>query len=355
MELLPENHKNRNYNDISMLRSEFEKEGTVRRLSNHDYYYWKLNNNPIKKGICKIVKSGDKAVSMATVTPKKMLFKNKQITCGEIGDTFTSSDFQRKGLFTKLVNSARNKAEEEDIKFIYGTPNHNSLPGYKKKLQFDVIPSLDLFNFLYPIKIIPLLNKKINNKFISIIFSVFISPLLKIKGIFANPYIDKKIKIQLFDEFDQNFDQIWIKEGGKYDAITIRNLDYIKWRFLENPEEYTIYTAKKNNSYIGYIVLKEGRWENLKVGYIADIFTIDSGNQAVFNSLIYYAKKHFISKKFDMISLWLQKGIYTDKLKLFGFIEYKSIPVICYINKFGKDVLSKNINWYFTMSDSDNI
>ena len=38
----------------------------------------KLNNNPITNGICKIVIVGERAVSMTTATPKKMLL-NKQV------------------------------------------------------------------------------------------------------------------------------------------------------------------------------------------------------------------------------------------------------------------------------------
>ena len=94
---------------------------------------------------------------------------------------------------------------------------------------------------------------------------------------------------------------------------------------------------------------------NLKVGYIADIFTVEYGKQTVFNSLINYAKEHFISKDIDMISTWVQNVIYSKKLKSFGFLKFKYMPVICYANKLGTKILNGKMNWYFTMADSDNI
>jgi len=355
MELLPKNHTGQNYNDISLLKSEFQSNDTDRRSGNHNYYSWKLDSNPIKKGLCKIIEVDGRVISTATVTPKKMILNKKEVVCGELGDGFTSTDFQKKGLFTKIVDSVRIQAEEDNIDFIYGTPINFLLSVYKHKLDFLQIPSLNVFNFIYPIRISKILNKKINNKLLSLIISLFITPLLKIKTIIMSPPLDSEIKIEALDKLDKSFNKIWEKEGPKYDCIMIRNLEYIKWRFLENPDTYNLYIAIKNGEKVGYIVLKEGLWKNLKVGYIADIFTIDTGDQAVFNSLIYYAKNHFISKGFDMLSIWIQKGVYTDKLKSFGFRKFRYMPVICYINKFGSDIISKNINWYFTMSDSDNI
>ena len=75
MELTPKDHNNKNFNDISLLKGEFQNKNTLRRSDNHDYYSWKLNNNPITNGICKIVIVGERAVSMTTATTKKNAVK----------------------------------------------------------------------------------------------------------------------------------------------------------------------------------------------------------------------------------------------------------------------------------------
>ncbi len=355
MELTAKNHTGDNFNDIGLLRSEFQMENTSRRSGNSDYYSWKIKKNPFKEGICKVVQIENKTVSMTTITPKKFLMINEEMICAEIGDTFTSTDYQRRGLFTRLVNSARDEAEKHGINFIYGTPNTNSLPGYQKKLNFGIIPNLQVYNFVYPINMTKILDKKINNVFISSILSSTISPFFKIKKMISIPDIDKKIQVFPFTESENYIDEIWEEEGSKYDCITIRNSEYIKWRYLENPDNYNFLLATKHEKPVGYIVLKDGLWNSLRVGYIADIFTVDEGDQIVFNSLIEYARKYFINKGFDMISMWIQKGVYTNRLKSFGFRQYKSIPVICYNNDLGDRIISKNLRWYFTMSDSDNI
>lgn len=355
MKLTAKNHKGDNYNDIGLLRSEFQKKNTSRRSSNGGYYSWKIKKNPFKEGICKIVHIEDKTVSMTTITPKKFLMMNEEIICAEIGDTFTSADYQRKGLFTRLVDSARNEAEKNGINFIYGTPNTNSLPGYQKKLNFGIIPNLQIYNFVYPINITKILNVKINNVFISSLMSSIVTPFFKIKKMISFPDIDKSIQIFPFTKSEDYIDEIWEEEGSKYDCINIRNSEYIKWRYLDNPDSYNFLLATKDKKPVGYIVLKDGLWNNLKVGYIADIFTVDRGDQIVFKSLIEYARKYFINEGFDMISMWIQKGVYANRLGSFGFRQYKSIPVICYNNDLRDRIISKNLKWYFTMSDSDNI
>jgi hypothetical protein len=58
----------------------------------------------------------------------------ERVLAAQSGDTMTDPDHQKKGLFIKLAGSSYELAERSGIKFIFGFPNENSLPGFQRKL-----------------------------------------------------------------------------------------------------------------------------------------------------------------------------------------------------------------------------
>lgn len=64
--------------------------------------------------------------------PIKVIFNNKELVAAQSGDTMTLVDHRGKGLFTKLAKHTFKYAAEVGVAFIFGFPNNNSLPGFKK-------------------------------------------------------------------------------------------------------------------------------------------------------------------------------------------------------------------------------
>lgn len=70
------------------------------------------------------------------VFPVRMLVNGKQVLAAQSGDTMTSPKHQRKGLFTKLAGMTYDLCKEEGIAIVFGFPNHNSFPGFERKLNW---------------------------------------------------------------------------------------------------------------------------------------------------------------------------------------------------------------------------
>ncbi|MDB0037793.1 GNAT family N-acetyltransferase [bacterium] len=68
--------------------------------------------------------------------PLKFSYNQKGFIVAQSGDTMTSPDHQRKGLFTKLAEKTYEVCEAENIEFVFGFPNENSLPGFQRKLNW---------------------------------------------------------------------------------------------------------------------------------------------------------------------------------------------------------------------------
>jgi GNAT superfamily N-acetyltransferase len=61
------------------------------------------------------------------------------ISAAQSGDTMTDPDYRGQGLFIELAKITYQEARKQGIELIFGFPNENSLPGFKKHLgwQFD--------------------------------------------------------------------------------------------------------------------------------------------------------------------------------------------------------------------------
>jgi GNAT superfamily N-acetyltransferase len=66
------------------------------------------------------------------VYPCKIIKDGVHVLCAQSGDTLTHPDHRRKGLFEKLFEMTKRKCLDLGIKFLFGFPNSNSAPGFKK-------------------------------------------------------------------------------------------------------------------------------------------------------------------------------------------------------------------------------
>ena len=102
-------------------------------------FFWKIFTNPFGKGFVNAIHHEGNIVATTSITPKSLFIKQVEYTAAEIGDTYTDRKFQGRGLFSLLVNESRKVANDAEIKFIYGTPNNQSLPGYIKNTGFNIV------------------------------------------------------------------------------------------------------------------------------------------------------------------------------------------------------------------------
>ncbi|QQR87486.1 MAG: GNAT family N-acetyltransferase [Flavobacteriales bacterium] len=64
----------------------------------------------------------------------KVQYQGVVRTVAQSGDTMTAPDHQRKGLFVRLARATYELAQREQVDFVFGFPNENSLPGFRDKL-----------------------------------------------------------------------------------------------------------------------------------------------------------------------------------------------------------------------------
>lgn len=84
-------------------------------------------------GFLAMTKNGQPAAYYG-VFPIIVELLGERVLAAQSGDTMTDPDHQKRGLFIKLAGLSYELAEQSGVKFVFGFPNENSLPGFQRKL-----------------------------------------------------------------------------------------------------------------------------------------------------------------------------------------------------------------------------
>ncbi|MBI3139678.1 MAG: GNAT family N-acetyltransferase [Sphingobacteriales bacterium] len=96
------------------------------------------------------------------VFPHLVFREHEKILVAQSGDTMTHSAHRKKGLFVTLARLTYAECEKKGIRYIYGFPNDNSLPGFLKHLQWKEVDQVTRYDLKLTFKTFPLsrLSKK---------------------------------------------------------------------------------------------------------------------------------------------------------------------------------------------------
>lgn len=342
---------------ISEFRKNFFPDDSSIRSHEPEYYGWKCYQNPFQPGEMWLAEDGDMLVGIKSMIPKRMKISGEVVVGAETGDTFTHPDYQRRGIFTNLFKVARESGLDGRMGFIYGTPNENSLPGYVRKLAYKQIP-IKLRNLIKPVNPKQLLKAKLRLSPLATVLSPIVEIASKAMFTIGTRGITKSnIFVHQELTFPTDIDALWQQASTNYEVILVRTKDYLEWRYVTNPDSYSILVAgDEGGGILGYMVIKTGfLYTNVPVGFIVDFFTLEH-DPNIFKKLLVDAFKEFYQRKVNFVSTYTVKGSFYDRILVrAGFFPYNEVPLICYDNELVRQVSSKACKWHFTMGDTDNI
>ena len=320
------------------------------RYGQMGYFYWKLLKNKTSNGFINSYIDKDKIIATTSIVPKTILYKSKEYLVAEICDGFVDQKYQGKGLFINLIK--KSKKDAKNFHFIYGTPNHLSLPVFLNNTSFQKINFFEVYSFIYPLSIKKKIRKRIGNNlasFINIFYKFYVKSeitLARFRYNFSRTYTYKQI-----DSLDESFNIFWNKASKEWDFIFIRNKKMLSWRFDENPTAYNKIIFKKDSITIGYIVYTYSYEDDSRI-IIAD-FLFLKGHYKAFDYSLFILKEIALKKGISGISLWnsLRSG-FTKILFKNRFYKNNEVPIIV---DNGNNEIMECKNVHFTISDSDNI
>ena len=319
------------------------------------YFNWKIIENYLQPGIINLIKDNKKIASVTSITPKSLIYEGEAVKAAEIGDTYTDPTYQRQGMFALLINQTRKDAEKTGIKFIYGTPNQESLPGYEKKANFIKIQNIKIKSLILPIDYRYVIQKKsswIISNLASPLFTILFYFFHKIKiFVFFN---DKSFNYELVGELPQDWDEFWSRAKKGYSFILNRNFKATSWRYFSNPNKYSMIIIRKNKTLVGYIVYRIIADEASKSIMIADYLSLPGQEKSIFKGINHIVEYAFLTGASNLVIWCTEKSPFYNIFKFYGFLSRGRIPLICFKN----EIFNKIVNcasFHFTMGDSDNV
>jgi len=342
---------------ISEFRKTFFEYNPSIRSYEPEYYEWKCYRNPILPGEMWLAEDGDEVVAIRNFTPKRMKILGNVVIGAQMADSFTHPDYQRRGIFATLSKAVRKSALDKGINFIYNVPTKGtSLPAHIKGLEHMLVPA-GVRSLVHVISSKQLLKTKLRFSLLASVFSPMIDTVSQtIFRIGVRGTTKSDVIIYTEPSFPDDIDTLWEQVSKNYDVMLARTKDYLEWRYITNPDAYSILIARnRDGAILGYMVIKIGFSENTPMGFICDFLTIED-DPNVFKKLLSASLEEFSHGKVGSVSTWAVKGSFYYKILVkLGFLPHSDTSLMCYENELGSQIVSHAYKWHFTMGDSDGI
>jgi GNAT superfamily N-acetyltransferase len=340
---------------ISQFRKAFWEAQETGRSSEPEYYEWKCFKNTYQPGEMWLAEDGDTVVGMKSMVPRRMKVLGAEAAGAETGDTFTHPGYQRRGIFTGLFEAAkRHRGLDTRLDFIYGLPNEISLLGYERKLDYAQVP-VKVRSLALPLNPRLVLQTKVP-AFLAAILSpavrLFYRTAFKIG---TRSSVKSEVKLGIEPAFPEDIGAVWEQVSRNYDVSVVRDKSYLEWRYVTNPDAYSIFIARDGGgASLGYLVTRF-HGGTLPTGYVCDFLTLEN-DPDIFRALLAGAVADFSKKGAALALAYAVKGGFYDRLmRRAGFLPRAGHIIITYNSELGRRVLSGNYRWHFTMGDSDHV
>lgn len=356
-------------NEIDAFRGLFE--SVFNKKMTTKLWKWKYLENPMASNqpLIYIADYEGKMVGARPLLPTQMKIGNKILKVTQPCDAMVHPEHRRKGIFTKMDSFCVEEAKRRGYSLFYGFPNQFVYMNVRKKYQkaksrgWEIISEKDFsYKIFSPEKVVSSqISRKIFRNIAEVVLRFLSSRKSKLPSITPARSYDIDEERMITEEFFE----LWKRFSSNLKINTVRNTEYLKWRFLKHPEnDYWFFTARKNKELLGYFVTSIVKNQDLVEGRIVD-YIIKDESREVFLSLLLEALEKFKKEGCDLVSTWaFTQPEFQRVLDRSGFIKTSSFPYNIFVNagffvvrKVASDCLPVNPleekSWYITQADSD--
>jgi len=345
-----------------------------------EHFKWKLEQNPAGRGFLTCAVANDEVVGTASITPKRIWYRNQVVSGGEAGDIYSHpeyrkpknkgkrasqkrSNYSEKSIFGRLATLNTIRALERGVNVIYGVPNAAASPGWKR-MGYRVHP-MHLVNLHRP----SILSVFSRWKLAAFSEKSFLKPLIRILSAFEGLLESVSFKswqakkkrmgysIERKRDSTSDLDDLWDRVKSQREFSLVRDQRYFQHRFVDNPlAKYEIYTVSHKGMLCGVIVSRVHlTGSGLNGCTIAD-WLYDESKEHLFPVMLAYVIHDQYSKGIRDFNSWCRdrrkEKVVFHKL---GFVSKGNSPIILYPNDLGREILAKCSSLDFTIASSDNI
>lgn len=248
---------------------------------------WQFQDNPA--GHAWIFLAEDRGVvGQYAVIPTRMLWKGREMVCAFSCDTMTHPAYRHQGMFTALADELyRFISQQHDVHTVWGFPNVQSLPGFTRRLNWNIITR-------YPLTIIPLRPFRMLTSFIRYRHGSVELPAKKFIQYPSEPYrILPGLDIVPIREFSDAFDELWNRHKPTSRIVQIRNSRYLNWRYAALPKfGYASFAVHCQHHLSGYLVIRMVTVNGHYFGALMDIFPLPMVDDRITLHLLKFVRRY---------------------------------------------------------------
>ncbi len=341
---------------ISLFERNFKK--TMGPTESKNHFIWEYLNNPLNIVAILIAKNDRDYMAQYALLPKKFSIFNKEYLCCLSLDTVTDVKYRGRGLFPLLANRLYALVKERGFYFTYGFPNKNSADGFFNKLKWIEIKGIGIM-----VKPVYLKNAdysrvpKVGSKYL---VRLMYKSFARLNNLLFKRGMDPSLSFIEYEKYDSIFDGIWSNFDNKEYVISVRDGEYIKWRYFDKPENnYRKFIVINGDNVAGYFVTSEIEKFGIKILFIIDFLLIEK--KYLYDILAYVEK---IAKESGCIMI--SSIVPISFRRIFLLSGFLPLPGVMFPQDLYFGLLPHNINdegmvkkvtdfknWYLSWSDID--
>jgi GNAT superfamily N-acetyltransferase len=290
-----------------------------------DYFDWQFLNNPAGRARIWIAEHESEIIANYVAVPHLFQADDRTTTAWMVQDVMTHPDFRGLGVMHELSRMCRETLCVSEHPVNYTFPNersHNSFirRGWKEAFR------------------IPFRSLEISHV-----------PSATSAGCDS---------LQLLTEPVAGLDDLWTTFSSNVRFASLRNSEYLKWRYWDRPEAtYFPYALLHSDGTLrGFIIMKSfDRGESGLVSHICELFTDPSDEDAVerlLDGAIHLSREEGAVE----LTAWLPEGhMYEKHMDDRGFSLDRELTrwLIIYPTGFSVEYVADPSHWHLTMGDSD--
>lgn len=181
-----------------------------------------------------------------------------------------------------------------------------------------------------------------------------LAPIARMIGRRIGPTPDPTVTIREVERFGTFADMLWARARGGYPAIFVRDSRHLDWRFGTPPDlVYRRFVAHRNEEPVGLVVLREAVPEELRVGFISEIFALRD-DEAAWRSLMHHAVRT-MRTRLALIEGAASTVELQSQFRAFGFVPTHRVrpTVVATDPAIRQAVEESKSDWFFTKGDHD--
>lgn len=291
----------------------------IRRMSNDSqrlrlrdkspaYYRWMYLQNPAGPAVVHSARLDGEVVASFAMAPKLFQIDGEQVVLGKTMDMFTDPAHQGRGLIRRCTAEVFEGARDAGIRDWYVTPSVQSYPIFKR---WGYREDIRLVHRTRVLRWSPVLGAMLKPAVPARLAGRVIDRLRDFLTRRRRP-LPKGWTLDTMDRFGPEADRLWERVADGYRVAIMRDATYLNWRYVENPDEYTVLGLRAAGELVGLVVLGETTRRGVRVCEVMD-FVCPAHDDSIFGLLMEGATEHARSTGHALVQAWSIRGTALDR------------------------------------------